>query len=366
MLEEEEDMKRIFACVVALLLGLAMPVLAAESLYTVKEGDALWTLSEQKLDNPSLWGQIVRKNAFLQEPGRVFERGDKTIVLLHPGEQLAGLEELGLLPKTESFATLGLSQPAPTTVVKEAMPMWGWSVLGLLALLAAIAIGLYLITRMLHRDPVTSRPPVVDGGVNPQTAGPVFQRRAAEEYTAETGRSATPQDFTILEQVAGRGWGTLLVSYGDGTTRPRELDGEAVYKTRIRRPDGTVEEMMMLERCGNPLRSGRILNWLPGDRFRFEPDHTAATQNAPAIAEAPAEPTEPVVAVARPIPAEPSAPVNGTPISVDFKRSKDGRPHLVRLHGKRLGEFTFTADEDGESVSIRFGNEAEATAQAAE
>lgn len=360
-------MRRMFACMLALLLGMAMPSLAAEPLYTVKDGDVLWTLSEQNLNNPFLWGQIVEKNAFLQEPGRVFERDGKTIVLLHPGEQLAGLTELGLLPRSESFTSLGLSQPAPVTVVNETMPVWGWSLLGLLALVALTLALLYAINRMLHQNPVTSRRAVVIGGVSPATAGAAFQRRAAEHFNRETGRNAQPQAFTILEQTKGRGWGTLLVSYGDGTTRPRELDGETVYKTRIQRPDGTVEEMMMLEACGNPIRSGRILSWLPGDRFRFEADQAAQPQPAPAVAEASAATAETHVA-SEPAPAQGPEIVNGqkSPFSIQFKRAANGRPNLVRIDGSQIGEFQFTQEGNGESVVIRFGNDPGAEAQAAE
>ncbi len=61
--------------------------------YTVTQGDTLYELSGFKLGNPNLWKQIVEKNSFLKEKGRMFLKADGTVVvIIKPNEKIMGLE----------------------------------------------------------------------------------------------------------------------------------------------------------------------------------------------------------------------------------------------------------------------------------
>jgi nucleoid-associated protein YgaU len=62
----------------------------------VRRGDTLYALSDTYLNSPEKWRELVRKNRFLGERGRVFKRSGKTVVIIRPGERLNGLARLGI------------------------------------------------------------------------------------------------------------------------------------------------------------------------------------------------------------------------------------------------------------------------------
>lgn len=72
-----------------------LPVPEEDSV-TVRQGDTLYELSDIYLNDPEKWNEVVRKNLFLREPGRVFKRSGKVIVIIKPGEKLNGLARLGV------------------------------------------------------------------------------------------------------------------------------------------------------------------------------------------------------------------------------------------------------------------------------
>ncbi len=63
--------------------------------YIIKKGDCLWTLSGKFLNDPLKWKQVYKMNPFLLQPGRMFVKNGKIIVIIKPGEQLLGLEKVG-------------------------------------------------------------------------------------------------------------------------------------------------------------------------------------------------------------------------------------------------------------------------------
>lgn len=259
-----------------------------DSGYVVQKGDTAWELAGVRLGDPKIWRQIVIDNPMLQQPGRVFERGGKTIVILRPGEQLYGLEKyVPVLPMPIETKTVGtLTNTLLSSTSDDADWSWLW---WLIALVAGFALLAYLINRRLNKPAATSGPPMVTGGVNERTAADQFLRRAAEQHQAATGQAIPAQQFTFVEQpTSGRVTGIMNVRYADGREVPRRLNGEQAYRARVRFPDGREETLFMLRACGNDLRYGGISRYLPGPSFRFVPDAEAEPPQAPQPAPAPA------------------------------------------------------------------------------
>ncbi len=349
-------MKSLIACLVAILcfgVAIAAPTALEQQKYTVQSGDNLWNLAGAKLEDPRLWKELVESNPFLKQPGRVFERNGKTIVILKPGESLVGLEKLGIIPAIESSA----STVANPVVVESFIPSWLW---WLVAILALLILAAYLIRQMLQKDAATARPAVVPGGVPTTEAARLrFQESAARQHAATTGMQVPVQQFVIIEQTAGRIFGVLNVRYADGMEVPRRLNGECAFRAVVRFPDGHAETLYMLQACGNDLRYGGISKYLPGPEFRFVPDETvrSATPAAPAVAATPAvapvaTPAVPATSVVVAV----NAPVErkDEPISFEFTRGDAKNPNsMVRVKNGSPAFFSFAPDADG-TMTFRF------------
>lgn len=356
---------RLFVCLITLtlLLGVASaPLAAQEDTYVVQKGDNLWNLAGSHLDSPLLWEQIYRDNPFLREPGRRFQKDGIVYVMVRPGEKLVGLEKLGIIAEITPIDKLELAQPAPVVVHEKITSPFAWG-LFVLALLALIAV--YLIYRMLTRDPATSGTPIVPDGVTPENAGSHIQQMAARQNQARTGITVPAQQFTVLRQTAGRIWGVMNVRYADGRSVPRQLHGDRAYEALVRFPNGTEETLYMLQACGNDLRYGGISRYLPGPEFRFEADPAPVVvpQPAPAAAEpapAPMPVAEPVPA-ASPVVAEPATvaqaqtptPQEDGVVTFEFKRATNGQPNLVRLQGIEAEDFHFSVGPNGTTLRYR-------------
>lgn len=354
-------MKRLFVYLL-LCLGIVsvFPVVAqaTEQLkYTVQSGDNLWNLAGAKLDDARLWTQIMEDNPFLQQDGRKFVKDGKIYVLIRPGEKLAGLEKLGIVPTLAPLDSLGIISP-PKVVVEEVTPTWLW---WLLAILAVMLLAALLIRRMLTANAATARDAMVPGGVNEQTARTAFQEMAARRY----GGGVPSQQFQVLRQTAGRVWGVLNVRYADGKNVPRRLNGERAFRATVRFPNGREEDLYMLQACGNDLRYGGISRYLPGPDFRFEADE--ATQPAPApVATTQAPAVAATTSVTGAAPTEAPAPQGDEGedrIVVHFDAATAKQPsNLLRVQGTGIQSFTFRIGKNG--PSIRFRETPEATTPA--
>ena len=107
-------MKKPILVLLFLVVFSAVAFAQSEPVYTVQKGDTLWTLSGDYLGNPLKWGELLGLNPFLKEPGRQWLLPDhRLVVLIKPGEQLAGLEQIGVtaeaLPLSELKAEAGIS-----------------------------------------------------------------------------------------------------------------------------------------------------------------------------------------------------------------------------------------------------------------
>jgi hypothetical protein len=140
---------------------------------------------------------------------------------------------------------------------------------------------------VINMDPVLSGEPIVPAGVTDATAPARFQEMAARRWEGQTGRTADTQVFTIQRLTAGRGWGLMNVSYANGSTLLRRLNGERIYEADVLFPDGNVETLYMLQGCGNDLRYGGVHRYTGEEGFRFVPDTTPTASTTPTSATTP-------------------------------------------------------------------------------
>lgn len=311
-----------------------IPVLGCTSEYVVKKGDNLWDLAALKLNNSYLWEFLVEQNPVLQEPGRYVRSGGKDIVLIYEGEKLFCLEDVGVnLAPVEVLAPgpLQTPLPAPPAVPEKTfidfLGDWWW-----VLALTALGILAWLIYRESRKDPVNSGPPQVNGGVqNLEAARTRFESQSHQQH------------FTVLNVVPGTIYGTMMVRYGDGTERPRALNGERAYQATIRRADGQVDNIFMLQACGNDLRFGGVARYIPGPDFRFQPD----TAEAPSPVATPAAETSSVADTSMP------AALSKPELKIELKPAeREGEASMIRVKGAPTENMVVTVSED--EFTLRF------------
>jgi hypothetical protein len=324
-------MKRMLVCLFVVLAVAA----AAAAQYVVQEGDNLWNLAGQKLNDPTVWRRIVEMNPFLQEAGRTFTKPDGTlVVIIRPTEVLQGLDALGIIATPEPDP-VPEPVPEPEPVTEESgFPWW---LLALLLLLAFLAIAYAL----MRRNPVTVGPAMVPNGVNDNSALGRFATMASGRFAG--------QSFRIQRIERGRLDGPWTVRYQDGSERTMVLRNEPGYRALLEFPGGRQEELYMLQGCGNDLRFS-VLRYVPGLGFSFTPeqDIPVSTQTAPA----PAPAAAPAPAVPRQEPAPQPVGANATPTrrSLLFKPAEDGQPNMIKTSG--FSEVKF--EQNGDEMTLRF------------
>jgi len=336
--------KRLFARLVVVLALLAVATPLVQAQYTVQPNDTLWGLAGKNLNSTAAWETIYAANPFLHEPGRRFERDGWTIVVLKPGEKLAGLNEVGIVPTKLMHAE---EKPAPEKWVdplyaKRGVSDWIWPVLFLIVL-----SGIFTYSRLrsslqrerkLSQNPVTSGVPIYSEGVTDETVSEAFQYQASDQYTRETGRGAPNNLFTVLRSTPGHAWGIMNVGYADDRVEARRLNGERVYQGSVRFPDGKVETLYMLQGCGNDLRFGGVRRYEPRDNFRFEPDPpVVAAHTRPTAAEVAGFDRDSIPPATETAPG-PDAPTVTEPVEdgivrFEIRPATEGQPAMVRMTG---------------------------------
>ncbi|OHA91199.1 MAG: hypothetical protein A2758_01865 [Candidatus Zambryskibacteria bacterium RIFCSPHIGHO2_01_FULL_49_18] len=256
--------------------------------YTVQPGDTGWELSRQYYDDAAMWKLIVELNPKLKEPGRVFEKDGKIILLLKPGEELFGFNRLKVRFDVETPKAIPINElvkPAPATPAQAEVKSLGWLKWVLTALLLAIisicgwaawAIrrarrdyerGQQEQERELRQDPITSGTPYVPGGIpasEPQRLTNFFDQQAAARYAARNPH--VDRALIRATRVGPIESGTIVgegeVGYLGGEFRPRRIEQPlAAYRARYRFQDGTEEDLITLMACMNPVNFG-------GDTYR--------------------------------------------------------------------------------------------------
>lgn len=344
-------------------VGIAQTTMSSAPYYTVKDGDNLWNIAGHELKDPLQWEWIYQHNPELQRPGlRTIHHDGRTYVTIQPRSRLYGLDRFGNLTIPKPISTVSavntVYDPAEPAA-KTWSPWWWMLVLGVIALLT-ILYGLY---RTLTKDAVRSRAAVVPGGVDDDGARERFSARAHAEQ------------FRILEQVAGRGYGVMNVQYADGRPdAPRLLNGERMYRATVRHSNGSTEELYMLQGCGNDLRPGalnRVSRYVPGMRFRFEADpvQEADVAAAPVTAPTPAPEAESMVAGISPeAPTADREEVAAPPIQegvmIELRRADGEKGNMLRVRGVDVADLTLNIVH-GETT-IRFTEKAVVAASSAE
>jgi hypothetical protein len=303
--------------------------------YTVKAGDTLYELAGVYRDDPELWRQIMIDNPFLQEKGRVFEKGGKTIVLIKPGEALNGLGRLGatvkLVPLDRSHPT-----PVPTLVppvVDDSWPLWAKIMIALLTLIVALIITIIIsvmrgghLARRLGVDstevpydpldpsnqnvaPRRARPLpplelptiMVDLDADPATAGAPFRKEgttmsrmvtedammlAYREYARINGipnldrAELYNMPFQIVEVEEGTIDGIMVVRYLSGPDRIVRMNNVAGFRVTVKFPDEEqTRTLYSVQACANPARAENERENVGQQGFTFTPT-TSTTQSA--------------------------------------------------------------------------------------
>jgi len=241
-----------------------------DSVYKVQPGDTLWQLAGDQLDDPLKWGKILGANPFLDEPGRVFEKDGKIIVLIKPGEELVIPDGLGI--KLISVPLSELQVVAPPAAVEEsalrkiaALPWWAYVAFMALAVFAA-----YWYIRHRLSNPIASGPAVIPGGIRPDEGNRLrqeFQRMAAANFADRTGVTGhSLESFSIEEVATGRFSGPWMIGYRGQSPQLKRMNGEAGYRARVRFPDNHEETLYSLQACFNPARMGERM-FTRGGRF---------------------------------------------------------------------------------------------------
>lgn len=121
--------------------------------------------------------------------------------------------------------------------------------------------------RELTRNPVTSGPPIVAGGIPPNDGERLsrhFQDSAVAQYVRATPgtdpATVRPNITRIGDVEAGMISGEGMVGYAD-QARPRRINpAQPGYRARFRFPDGSERELMSLQGCMNPCYYGEGLS----------------------------------------------------------------------------------------------------------
>jgi len=368
-------MKRTIVCMLLWVgMAFAIPAMSAVSggqtgqweCYLTKQGDSLWKLAGEKLNDPRLWENFFKDNPSLKDKGRIIRKSpNEVIVKLYPPECLnvRALMAQGVVPTMIPYDDFVKNIPAR---VEEKTPNWMWWLIIALAIFAMAMIIKFFIDRMLGKNPVTSGPAVVPGGVTAETAPAAFQATSARQYPGRNVR--------IARVTRGKMWGVLETEYANGRSVPRRFNGEHGYRAEVSIDGGPEEQMYMAEGCGNPLRYGGALRFITGEGFRFEADEVAQATPAPAPAPAVAIPAVPAPVEAQATPAAPvvevaSSSVQEEPEVMVHYAAPDGvkqKRHVIELrstHGFQF--FSFTDGKAGPKVRFELKSEPVAMANPA-
>lgn len=348
----------IFAVMAFVLFGAVAPIVLAQVsnpapgptpvTYEVQEGDNLWTLADLYRGDPTKWTQLLEMNPFLSEKGRIFENKDgKLVVLVRPGERLAGLEELGITPAPLPISALAPRAPASTSTSASSEGGMSWLQILLILLFALLALAFAIaLATGLFRSPVRSGPPVVPNGIPPNNPRGIADRfrDMADRRNGELHPTTAMANLVRPRRIGPITEGTLSgigsVGYDGGVRMPRVMHNEPAYRARFQFADGHQEELYFLQGCANDVV-------LQGARyFGFTFREGRAVAEPPAPQPAVAETTQPTTL--RAVPQQPpvfakmtllgqeySVPV-GSEVAVEDGAVRITVPHACEIRVRQI------------------------------
>jgi hypothetical protein len=117
----------------------------ADGVYYVVEGDCLYNLSDEFLKSRE-WEILQEENPFLKNKNRIVRKGEQTVVLLYPGEELRGLTESIEVKNNPQEIT----PPIATTVVTEETNPWLSKIVSIAGIAAVITVALSMMIWLLY------------------------------------------------------------------------------------------------------------------------------------------------------------------------------------------------------------------------
>lgn len=236
----------------------------------------------------------------------------------------------------------------------------GWFLLVLVFLLGALLLLAMENTREkeLKRDPVTSGPAIVPGGISSTETTRLenyFQSQAGQIAFDHGMFIAPPVRISPIEEgmISGEG----MVGYADRARRRKINPAVPGYRAKFRFPDGSERDLMSLEGCMNPCTRGEGMtgfNFVPG---RIVVPLTPSTpEPTPEPATNPNPTPDPVVVVPEPtsVPPAPVAPPDGT-IKIEVRQPGQKGPYMVKAEGVDIeADFDFDVDPTKGQIKFRF------------
>lgn len=308
-------MKKFVAALVLLIAVMAgsFPLAAQQSCgnYQPKEGDTLWNLAASTWGSGQFWTRIWDQNPQLHQPGRLYDNVNGVkIAKIYTTDCLQGIPVKWVRPPvTEVF--VAPTPIEPTKYASASTPMFDGQEFGLMAIaiLVALLAVWWLLNRIrlreaetqkrlrreeiareqtreknLNADPAAENP-IVPGGLTDKA----HAKAKSVEVAAQRWRHSYPEsmftvrDFTIVNISEGFASGIVLVHYSDGSWIERRLASEPAFQAIIRNPNGRMQEVFMLQRCGNDLKYG-VDHYEPHEQFRFTATKRTSRKKAEIVA----------------------------------------------------------------------------------
>lgn len=318
-----------FTFVFALMLVATPRTQQEQEGYVVKIGETLWGIAEKNFNAGLAWEVIVRKNDFLQEPGRhsIDEKG-RTIIKIYPGEVLQGVNKVGdvYIDLPNSFTP----DPAPTTEsVRESRNIFTeW-----MFWLFILAVIFFWMLWMYKRKGTEWRPMVEGGARTDEQVRSILERQASDMGATLIQGSQTKVRLSGV-------WGTQ--HRGIPVPVPHRYDQVRAWRARFRMPNMTEREGFMLQECGNDITyHGAWYVPLAGVRVEEGWGENEGVVTHPIVAPAANEPTT-----------EQDHFVEGV-VKFEFRSAHGEQPAMVRLTGVDEKSNNTIEVREGE-ITVRF------------
>lgn len=263
-------------------------VFVKEKMHAVIPGDNAWNISQDLWYDGFLWRDLVAQNPFLWN--RVYQDTAFpywSYVIMRDGEQLLTYQithpEVQIIDSAVND-TVHVPFNPPTKPVLPPTANAGavdfWSILiGLLTVLAIVALIVYAGRKWTKKNVITSGPPQVYGGINDESALGVMSQRSPRAQIISIrkgkfyGRGTPHYNFSAFS-----------VNNFLNSLFGKNFSGEAGYEAVALLPGGERRTVYCLEACGNDVREGNFLTGITFIPDTEQPDSfTELNRTAPPV-----------------------------------------------------------------------------------